>query len=70
MSDEGGDARRRGAWQRCGMAKRSLKKDQPAVELDPDAWPRFEQFIRNAAKAGPKHRSAKKRPVTRRAKRF
>jgi hypothetical protein len=26
------------------------------VELEPDAWPRFEQFIRDIAKAGPQHR--------------
>jgi hypothetical protein len=29
------------------------------VELEPDAWPRFEQFIRDIAKAGPQHRTAK-----------
>jgi hypothetical protein len=30
------------------------------VELEPDAWPRFERFIKQAAKAGPQHRTAKK----------
>jgi hypothetical protein len=30
------------------------------VELEPDAWPRFERFIKQAAKAGPQHRAAKK----------
>jgi hypothetical protein len=29
------------------------------VELEPDAWPRFERFIRDIAKAGPQHRPAK-----------
>ena len=28
-------------------------------ELHPDAWPRFEQFIRDIAKAGPQHRKPK-----------
>jgi hypothetical protein len=35
------------------------KGDPPEVELDPDAWPRFEEFIKTVAKAGPKHRPAK-----------
>ena len=26
------------------------------VELEPDAWPRFERFIKQAAKAGPQPR--------------
>jgi hypothetical protein len=30
-----------------------------AIELEPDAWPRFERFIRDIAKAGPQHRTAK-----------
>jgi hypothetical protein len=29
------------------------------VELVPDAWPRFERFIIDLAKAGPQHRKAK-----------
>jgi len=33
---------------------------KPEVELDPDAWPRFEQFIKDVAKAGPQHREAPK----------
>jgi hypothetical protein len=45
------------------MVKRPVKehKDeaQSEIELDPDAWPRFEQFIKTVAKAGPKHRPAK-----------
>ncbi len=31
----------------------------PEVELVPDAWPKFEGFIRDVAKAGPQHRPAK-----------
>jgi hypothetical protein len=38
------------------MAKTTHAKD---VELLPDAWPRFERFIRGIAKAGPQHRKAK-----------
>jgi hypothetical protein len=37
-----------------GMAKK------PELELHPDAWPRFERFIREVAKAGPQHRTATK----------
>jgi hypothetical protein len=29
------------------------------IELEPDAWARFERFIRNMAKAGPQHRTTK-----------
>jgi hypothetical protein len=41
------------------------KKPDPEIdeiELVPDAWPRFEKFIREIGKAGPQHRvpSAKK----------
>jgi hypothetical protein len=35
------------------------KKPDPKIdeiELVPDAWPRFEKFIRAIAKAGPQHR--------------
>jgi hypothetical protein len=40
------------------MAKESnSRKDRP--ELYPDAWPRFERFIREVAKAGPQHGTAK-----------
>jgi hypothetical protein len=38
------------------MAKSGKKTD---VELYEDAWPRFERFIRDVAKAGPQHRPAK-----------
>lgn len=36
--------------------RRSVKAD---LELDPDGWARFEQFVTGVAKAGPKHRPAK-----------
>ena len=35
------------------------KQAEPEVELVADAWPKFEQFIRDVAKAGPQHRKAK-----------
>jgi hypothetical protein len=41
--------------------RRSAKAD---LDLDPDAWGKFEQFIKDAAKSGPKHRPAKERPVS------
>ncbi len=33
---------------------------RPEIELVPDAWPRFERFIREIAKAGPQHKAAPK----------
>jgi hypothetical protein len=30
-----------------------------ALELDPDAWPRFERLVKSAAKSGPKPHPAK-----------
>jgi hypothetical protein len=42
---------------------KSPKKEESAIELVPDAWPRFEQFIKRVAKSGPQHRTAK--PKTR-----
>lgn len=47
--------------------KRVPKKTAKQIELDSDAWPRFEQLIKDAAKAGPKPREAAKpktRPAT------
>jgi hypothetical protein len=34
------------------------RKARDEIELEPDAWPRFERFIRDIAKAGPQHRTA------------
>jgi hypothetical protein len=33
--------------------RRVRRKEVQAVELQPDAWPRFERFIRNVAKSSP-----------------
>ncbi len=38
------------------------------VELHEDAWPRFEQFIRDIAKAGPQHKVVSKKPAVKRTK--
>jgi hypothetical protein len=38
------------------MAKRIQAQE---IEFHPDAWPRFERFIRDIAKAGPQHRKGK-----------
>jgi hypothetical protein len=35
------------------MAKSPPKRE---IELVPDAWPRFERFIKQIAKAGPQHK--------------
>jgi hypothetical protein len=40
------------------------KASKKAIELHEDAWPRFERFIRDIAKAGPQHRKAKPKGKT------
>jgi hypothetical protein len=35
------------------------EKPEPQVELEPDAWERFERFITEVAKKPPQHRPAK-----------
>jgi hypothetical protein len=42
------------------MAKPRASEKKPEIELAPDAWPRFERLIKDAAKAGPQHREAAK----------
>jgi hypothetical protein len=37
------------------LLRQSSSRNQD-IELVPDAWPRFEKFIREIAKAGPQHR--------------
>lgn len=41
-------------------------REKKEIELHPDAWQRFERFIREIAKAGPQHRkpSGKKKKGT------
>jgi len=41
-------------------------QDDKRIELVPDAWARFERFVKDIAKAGPQHRVAKTkiRPVS------
>ena len=41
------------------MVRSSKKQD---IELVPDAWPRFEKFIREIVKAGPQHRVPTAKP--------
>ena len=33
--------------------------EEEGIELDPDAWDRFPDFVKGVAKAGPQHRPAK-----------
>jgi hypothetical protein len=52
------------------MSKDS-EQSSPEIELVPDAWPRFERFIKQIAKAGTQHRApkkAKKAPAKRKSK--
>jgi len=51
------------------MTKAPKKKAKPTedeIELEPDAWERFEKAVHAVAKAGPQHREApqkaKRRP--------
>ncbi|MGD0027260.1 MAG: hypothetical protein ABSC37_22005 [Xanthobacteraceae bacterium] len=46
---------------------KKLRPDKE-IELKPDAWPRFERFIRDIAKAGPQHRTAKPKSKARKPK--
>jgi hypothetical protein len=39
-------------------ARREIGGTHADIELVPDAWPRFERFIRQIVKAGPQHRPA------------
>jgi hypothetical protein len=32
------------------------RKAEPEIELHPDAWDRFTEFVKRIAKAGPQHR--------------
>jgi hypothetical protein len=46
-----------------GVKKKAIKKTKASVgdlDLDPDAWPKFEKLIRDAAAGRPK---PKKRPA-------
>jgi hypothetical protein len=45
----------------------TVKKPRPEIELQPDAWERFDRFVRDIAKGGPQHRTASK-PKANRAK--
>lgn len=40
---------------------KAIKADTSNLDLDPDAWPKFEKLIKSAAKMGPKPHIAKKK---------
>jgi predicted transposase YdaD len=40
------------------MAQKPKKEIVQELELVPDAWPRFERFIKHIAKAGPQHKTS------------
>jgi hypothetical protein len=48
------------------MAKARKKLED--IELHEDAWPRFEQFVRDIAKAGPQRRTKADKPAPPRSK--
>jgi hypothetical protein len=39
--------------------KAKLKPKLDEIELHPDAWDRFTEFVKRIAKAGPQHRTKK-----------
>jgi hypothetical protein len=41
------------------MSASKPKKKAPEIELHPDAWERFTEFVKRIAKAGPQHRTKK-----------
>ena len=49
------------------MPKRTPKDETPDLELDPDAWPRFEKLVKAAAKLGPQPRAKQKKPESAKA---
>src|SRR5205807_7475648 len=51
----------------CGGAMLKVMKAKPKrrtaeIELHPDAWDRFTEFVKRIAKAGPQHRTKKEVP--------
>jgi hypothetical protein len=54
----------RSCGKRVSMAKPQKKtvKREPKLDLDPDAWPKFEALVKNAAKMGHKPHQPKVRP--------
>lgn len=49
-----------------GKPKAAKSKE---IELVPDVWPRFEQFVKSAAKAGPQHKVGQQRAKTKKTAR-
>ncbi len=48
---------------------KSVKRERvEEIEIEPGAWPRFERFIRDVAKAGPQHRQTPKSVTPKRPK--
>jgi len=44
---------------------KTIKVDASNLDLDPDAWPKFEKLIKSAAKMGPKPHQPKKKAAGR-----
>ena len=42
--------------------KKTTTNGRAEIELVPDAWPRFEKFIREIVKTGPQHRAPTTKP--------
>ncbi len=50
------------------MAQPTKKPKLEEIEIEPGAWPRFERFIRDVAKAGPQHKQTPKNVPPKRPK--
>jgi hypothetical protein len=50
--------------------RRQTTPEEEGIELDPNAWDRFPEFVKQIAKAGPQHRQpkvkSKEKPTKRR----
>lgn len=40
--------------QKVGKKTKPTQTDSSNLDLDPDAWPKFEKLVKSAAKMGPK----------------
>lgn len=55
-------------WAMSAPKRPAGRKANPEIELHPDAWDRFTEFVKRIAKAGPQHRKPKQRPASRSSK--
>jgi len=62
MTKKENDAKRAPLGAHPKGTKQNPTKGFAQIELVPDAWPRFERFIKEIVKAGPQHRVSTAKP--------